>query len=752
MNYLLRSVLFFLLIAAPFGLWAQQKFGEFTIDLAIKNHRIVIDSAKFDPKGLTYPVGTKDVLLKFIQESFDQLDVQMRSASNSGCTRSGIVDFDELSRTYTKITAQDTSGAAAAELYGADFADDITFDFTNYLFEILGKCFWEGSPIIINTDNYNALNYMKLSFPLSIRPPVDLGKMLIVWDQRDTLSRNQTKQILKGLDHTLWFKKAILSKIERHYFLLNNILDYTIGDTSILVLPNKIARVLVSTDQPEQVDQIYYNLLPTNLFRRYLKTPKSALTIGDSLSSRPKFNFDLMKQGGLAQGLLPVFETDIFQWHQLQLNKLSYSLKVDATPSTVFKQQDERAHLEQYIDVIADKIEGAQAKDSSNVKVAMPMPNTDGVMGAPGQFNPQNGMGHQTPMEPSERKNPGLRRNYLGLGFGYYIQDAFQVNGIYQRLMKNSSTLSAKFGYTFNEQGTVNGGLFVSANYFQDYVFFNTLKKRMSIQLTANSLFSGNRVFEGESYKERRNGGKILSELEWFKNLNGNQLLSRLSFTAQEVSLSRNLVVDKSSTSISYLELDVVHNYFKNRAQTSTRLLIEPNFKLGWTSANGGKTVNMYTISNLQLRFRQDLPKGFVLSLAGQSEYDSPKTPFFEQFALQNSLNRGFKEDAAIGRFNWTLQPEFWTPVPQLGAKWGKINQFLSQNIRFAVFTDISYIDKVWASNGGKRATWYSPGLGIRYLKSPTQINLDWAYGITDPSLSSPRGQFSINLIVNGPL
>ncbi|MDX2067339.1 MAG: hypothetical protein SFV55_02875 [Haliscomenobacter sp.] len=752
MNCLFRSVLFFLFSVAPFGLWAQQTFGKLTIHLGIKNHRIVIDSATFEDQKLAYPPDTKEVLTKFIQESFDQLDVQMKSNSSSGCLNSGIVDFSELSRTYSQITALDTSGTVAAQLYGADSGDDIAFDFTNYLFEALGKCFWEGSPIIANTDDYDALNYMKLSFPLDIRPPIDLDKMLIVWDQKDTLSRNQTKQILNGLDRKLWFKKAILTKIERHYFLLNNILDYTIGDDLILVLPNKIARVQVSTDRVEQVDQVFYNLLPTKLFRQYLKTPRSNLTIGDSLSSRPKFNFDLMKQGGLALGQLPVFETDIFQWHQLQLNKLSYSLKVEATPSTVFQRQDEQAHLEQYVDVIAEKLADAQAKDSSNIKAAMPTPNEDGVLGAPGQFNPQNGMGHQTPMEPSERKKTGLRRNYLGLGFGYYIQDAFQVNGIFQRLMKNGSTLSAKFGYTFNEQGTVNGGLFVSANYFQDYVLFNTLKKRMSIQLTANSLFSGNRVFEGESYKERRNGGKILSELEWFKNLNGNQLLSRLSFTAQEVSLSRSLDVDKSSTSISYLEFDLIHNYFKNRAQTSTRLMIEPNFKLGWTSADGGKSVDLYTISNLQFRFRQDLAKGFVFSLAGQSEYDSPKTPFFEQFALQNSLNRGFKEDAAIGRFNWTLQPEFWTPVPQLGAKWGKINQFLSQNIRFAVFTDISYIDKIWAGNGDKKATWYSPGVGIRYLKSPTQINLDWAYGFTEPLQMSAKGQFSINLIVNGPL
>jgi hypothetical protein len=743
--------LLFIAFSAP--AIAQQKTGVLTIDLAVRNNKFWVAHSAFDNNGIAYPDGTEAKLVGFINGTFDKLDEQLRRDSSTECFANSKNNNEGLLPCYQALTQLDTSGEGVAMAYVEALPDaDIQFDFRQHIFNVLELCLWQGSPILLNPDQFDVMNYIKLSFPLQIRPPVDVDKINIVWDQQDTLSRRKVKRILTGLENALWFEQDIKAKLEKHYFLLSNELEYKIDDTLIRVLPQKIGRILVTTDNPEEVAPVFYNLLSTPLFNKFIQIPIDSLRVKNDFSDQIGFNFSLFKEGQTAFKQLPVFDTDLFQLYQMQLNKLNYALTVNPTPSLIFDNLDAGTELEQYVDVIANKIPTTQQEDTSNVSMAAPMPNADGVMGVSGQQNNPNEFGHSRLKDMPDGKTNKFKRNYLGVGFDYYIEDAFQVNGIFQRQMKSGSTLSAKIGYALNEKGISKGGVYASGSYFKDFVFFNALKKRMSVQLTANTLFSANRIILDESLKERRSGGKILSEIEWFRDISGNLLLSRFTLASQKITLNDFDDVSVIDTAIAFAEIGFLHNYSKNSAQYSTRLVIEPVFKFGISGINGTTSSDFYATSKLRIRFNQNLPNGFSINLDGQTEFDTKLTPVFEQSALQTNQSRGFKEDAVIGRFHWNIQPEFWLPLPRFGDKWSSLNQYFFKHIRIAAFADISYFDKTLVLQGKNRGYWYSPGLGIRFIKFPTQINFDWAYGYPPGNLLAGRSQFSINLLVNAPL
>lgn len=753
MTWRILTLFHLLLLVFSVRAGAQQQFGTLTIELAVRNSQLVVGQSTFEANGIAYPDDTEARLVSYINETFSAFDQQLRSDSSLECFANMKANNPELLTCYQTLTQVDTNGEGAAMAYVEALPEaDIQFDFRQYIFLALTECLWQGSPILLDPDQFDLMNYISLRFPLQIRPPVNPDRINIVWDHQDTLSRRKVKKILRGLEQALWFEKDIKAKLESYYALLNNELEYKIGDTLIQVIPQKISRVLVTTDNAADAAAVFYNLLPTPIYEKYLKIPADSLLITNEFSTQQSYNFNLFKEGETAFRDLPIFETDVFQIAQMQLNKLNYALTVNPTPSMLFNNLDAGTELEQYLDVVANKIAPAQQEDSSNVHVAAPVPNADGVMGVSGQDNNPNAFGGQRLEDRAKGKTNKIRRNYLGLGFDYFIQDAVHVNGIYQRKMKDGSNLSAKIGYAFNENGVSNGGVYASGNYFKDFVFFQALKKRVSVQLTANSLFSANRIILEDSLKERRSGGKFQTEIEWFRNISGNLLLSRISLASQKVTLTDFDDIGKLNTTIAFAEIGFFHNYFKNSAQFATRLVLEPTFRLGLNGINSDTASDFYLTSKLRLHFNQNLSQGFSFNLDGHLEFDSKYAPAFEQSALQTNQNRGFKEDAVIGRSSWTLQPEFWIPLPKFGDPTSTINQYLFKYIRIAVFTDISYFDKMLVTQGTTKGFWYSPGLGIRFIKFPTQINFDWAYGIAPNEILPGRSQFSINLTLNAPL
>jgi outer membrane translocation and assembly module TamA len=74
--------------------------------------------------------------------------------------------------------------------------------------------------------------------------------------------------------------------------------------------------------------------------------------------------------------------------------------------------------------------------------------------------------------------------------------------------------------------------------------------------------------------------------------------------------------------------------------------------------------------------------------------------------------------------------------------------EYLKRNVRIAAFLDLGNIYETTFSESGMRA---GPGLGLRIIRFPVVIKLDWAYGLGRGISGAGHGRFYFSLTSNLP-
>ena len=753
--YYEQFILLFLALL-PLFLSAQTE-GKLEVFLAVKDGRLVVDTSTFTSNQLPYPTGSQTQLVNLLNKNFAHLDSLADAGAEQWCFPNSVCKPLDASfaEGYRYLTMTDGKGPAVAVgfddnsmMEGYDLALQDFFEL--YIFDIMVENIWAQTPLSIQPDKLGPRNYAKLQFPFSIKPPINTSRFRIIWDGQDTLSKAKTQQTLKGLDGQLWFRDAIQDRAEHYFFLSKFQLNYFVADSTVSVTPNRLARIIVKTDQQKEVRRAMYQLLPTPLFKASTKLPLESLLMNTSAGGGMlSYQFNLLKHFNYQFKPLPKLQTDMLQLTQMQLGKMNYSLRAINTPNGLL---DSIPVLDQafFFDIFANKVKNDSPPDTSNVAPPPLQSNPDGVIGANDFATNPRTFDNNRLKELDKQKPNKERRNFLGFGIDHSFGDGSVTRLIYQRLMKNGSTFSLQGGYAFNEDGVKNGGFFASGNFFTDYLFFNSLKKKLSMQVTANSTLTANRVFAGTPTTVRRSGGKAKFQLEWFREIKGQQMSSSLSMNTQRVEQNDlNGVIKLGKTTISFLDIGTTYFFKQPGKQHDAILLIQPELRLGLTGLEQSGGGTEYLTSNITLNWTCTMAKGFGFKFAGYWQHGSDKAPVFEQPSLKTAMNRGFKEDDIISQNLLGAQLEYWFPFPRFGNKWSGFNKYLFENIRLATFADFTRFSSPADITG--HFLW-SPGLGIRFIRFPAQVNFDWAYGMAPDGFNIGKSRFSIGLTLNGPL
>lgn len=768
--YALWLSMVFLFIAT--SIFAQNN-PTLTITLAAQNQRLVIADSKLDSAHYSYSTLAQNQLLQEIDTAFVLLDSAMRHPDRLCffCKKDllGIQkSFNEREfNTYKWLTQEDQTGLDWAEnlpfnprAEGLENLDEFMFT----IFNLFNRHLWKGKPLKlhhISPDIFDSLivdlldtviTDFELEFQLE--PPVRLNDFHILWKGQDTLTYRQKKQILKDLDGALWYEELIKARIIRYYDLLNYTFSLEVEGNTAKVYPAKIVYIAAtveakkdSTKEKQAVDKAMYYLLPHDFYKKYLNIPMKELK-GSTVSEGAAFyGLNLAKKWELPYDSLPILDGNRLQVQQMQLNQLDYSLNVSPYQNTSVLSEANSGQAQAIRKFSVHQ--RFDNKDTTNVKQAIHKPTTEGMVDA---NHNENHLGRafgdsEHNLRDSTKINK-KRPNYITFSSSWTVDNEVVLEATYQRIMPNHSIFSAQIGYTFLQGKFSEGGFIASGNFFQDFIFFNALKKRMSVLINANSKFTVNRILSNEPFVERRRTGKLRFELDWFRDWKGHFLQSAAGFQVQQIQAMAKNSDEIIGGRLDFIDLETTWYYKKDKPQFSNRFLLESNLKTGrYLEQNDSTTWQPYWKSSIKININQSLSRGFAIDLTGHWQFSSNVVPEWEQTALKTNLNRGFIDDAVIGRQFFGIQAEVWLPFPTFGNKFGRFNQYLYKHLRLAPFADISYFRN---TNILQEGYWSSPGMGIRYLIYPAQVNFDFVpIGFLPNKLGNEKGRFSLNLILN---
>jgi Omp85 superfamily domain len=348
-----------------------------------------------------------------------------------------------------------------------------------------------------------------------------------------------------------------------------------------------------------------------------------------------------------------------------------------------------------------------------------------------------------TPLPRSTQTGPRERNNYLGGGFDYKPGQGVRPLAFYQRSHVGPGSLALQAG----SQGSGLG----SVSYVADFALFgNSLLgrrffRRLSVQFMGSTDFESNRLFSGVQTDERRTGGMGQADLELFRDLHGHMLRFSLAGRRTTVELLQN---DKSvgKQNLTLLDLGAFYLFQGDESHFPRSLRLEPRVRMGLRL---GTNEPRFTAFSLTGNFHQKLPHLFEADVSGRIETDSRGTPLFEQASFGGAdVVRGFRKDDAIGRSLWSLQNEFWLPLPGTSAATEGPAFFLRRNVRLASFVDVGAAHDTTGSKSGFRV---GPGVGARVIYNLVVLKIDWAYGIGDAATGRSHGRFYFGVSFNRP-
>ncbi|MEP6636021.1 MAG: BamA/TamA family outer membrane protein [Acidobacteriota bacterium] len=596
--------------------------------------------------------------------------------------------------------------------------------------------------------------------------------------------RKNVLKLLKPFSGKLWRPDAMKGKVEDFFAergLVGIVKISPAGkEPRRIEVPEgaRIARVLFSKDVPgDSIEKIAYLLLPDKDFRAFAQThPLKPVT---GINGEVAYQALDYKDLNHTVGTEPYINQFQFQIQQLELSQLGFVAFQLEAPGEVRDQSSGSTFVEIFVNKAEEEETGT--KPENPPEPANLVPNNEGVLAArperperrTGFVPPEPNFGEGTPSndtaattdadaasesEPSppsasptpmprlaregnETWTPKDKKNYVGFGISYKPGQNVRVFGLFQRerlgFLSPWDDLSIKGGAQENPLGALS--------YSADWVFFNTLKRRLSFQFSGTSDFVANRLFGGIKTDERRTGGFGRVELELFRDRSGS--LMRLYGEGRRTTvdlLQNNVSVLKQN--LTTLELGGLYLFESRAAYRPKQLRLEPRVRLG---LGFGHDEPKFASLQLTGSYHQQLPFFLETDINGRFAFASNGTPIYELPALGGAeILRGFREDDAIGRVLWSLQNELWTPLPGTGGDQG-IRRFLRRQVRLAGFVDLGGIYKAGTTPTGLRV---GPGVGMRIIYRPAIIKVDWAYGLGNAAASGRgHGRFYFSIGTNLP-
>jgi hypothetical protein len=565
---------------------------------------------------------------------------------------------------------------------------------------------------------------------------------------------NKTKHLILGdLIGELWSKERIERRLRRYLKPLGYDINVKFNCDSypyrIEVKPAKIARITFESEIDSiGIDKCLYFLLQTRLFRKWVHK-KDLEAVNVSKNNDKVHTLNLLK---FPDREVPFLNGEDLQIQKLQLSQLGYTFFLSSTPTSIKSGRDDMYYRDIRVyktsslnettgkETAGEKKKEKDTEKMEEIKMAPAISNSNGLIDKNEKITQPRGK-FPTAEDKTSFKDVSNRkrdyRSFVGVGAEYESGQKLRLFASFQHRLKDNSSISVKIGHEDNISG--------SFNYHKDFLFFKGLKqKRLSLQINAHSEQNSNRILNGIETNESREGGKIRSELEWFRDLDGHLLKSYIEINRETVKLKLDNGFE-SRKKFTALEIGIFHFFDKPHPTSSDRLQIETFLRFGFPNDSESKFAKFKFKGNWHHAFSWT----FDFDLTGHFELSSQNTPIFELPSLGPKIVRGASRDAAIGKLLYGIQAEIWTLLPIISRDIDKkFNRFIEGHFRLAFFVDIANISNTNGSEAGYR---WSPGVGLRFLLNHLQISLDWAYGFGSKNSDVSRSRWSLNFKTNSP-
>jgi hypothetical protein len=306
--------------------------------------------------------------------------------------------------------------------------------------------------------------------------------------------------------------------------------------------------------------------------------------------------------------------------------------------------------------------------------------------------------------------------------------------------------------------GTDGTHPFGNGNLNLDWLWFEKLGRRLSFQLTGSTDATSRRILGGVELDERRTGGNAHAELQIFRDYGGFDW----SVTAEPRRASVRLT--QSGTDVGTINLNAIdigaplvyHDWVSDRP---LHIALDPRVRTGVAGLSGSSAYAVLTVDgNLHRRIFDVLLTS--IDISAHFHTATAKTPVVDLPTLGGGETlRGFRNDDIMGRRLWSIQNEFWAPVPGTLHATEGIKGFIGKNIRLAALFDVGgATDTDLTNSPGRIAATVSsaegirksPGLGVRFIQGLIALKFDWAYGFGQGAFSPGRSRFTLSVSKNG--
>ncbi|MBV8438226.1 MAG: BamA/TamA family outer membrane protein [Silvibacterium sp.] len=553
----------------------------------------------------------------------------------------------------------------------------------------------------------------------------------------EVLLHDQLAEYLDTFDQGIWRQEYIKQLIDDFYsrrglspyVQVSPSKKYSGKPLSITIQPNaKIAVVNMlpparsPADTQAQLDRsiALYNLVSTSRFR-------TLTNIQPHTVESPAGNYDSID---VPDNLQPLFNSIPFAAAQADLAARGFTVtegsSLNSTVPTIF------------VNVHRNDPDSKAGKETGTLPVK---PGTAAVPSARNSLPTtsffRNADTNTASADETSKASPKDKKGYVGAGFSYLSGQGVRPIGAfeYQRLLgvADITLESGSANYLANGSG--------SASF--DYLGFQKLHHRLSLDLNGGSDTTYHRLIGIRLLNERRNGGTAHAQFEVLRDPLGSSLRFYVDSGAQTVTLTDPELSGPAATVISdtLVSTDVGATYVLSSLQSARpfQLQINPTVRAA-TAANGG-----FAKGSLTTTYHQEALGTSVFEVKAQFSAATDLVPVYElpSFGGVSSL-RGFRADDLLARRVWTVQPELWHGLPRHAGSEDAVAQFLNNNVRLAVFCDFGGAYQTYAGPPGVKA---GPGIGLRALYHQVTFRLDWAYGLGTVATGSGHGRayFSVS-------
>lgn len=343
---------------------------------------------------------------------------------------------------------------------------------------------------------------------------------------------------------------------------------------------------------------------------------------------------------------------------------------------------------------------------------------------------------------PRRSANPPRReqKNFVGGGFEYRPGQGVRALGSFQR----KKTMGADL---LGVEGGGMGSGFGSGRFLRDYVLFDTLGRRFTVDGRGGSDFQQQRVLENVLTDERRTGGRLRLDLEALRIRSGHQWNVFLEGRRESVSLtpvpSNGSEQPTRKENLTAIDVGSLYQWRRALALHPLSVRIEPALRLALPVGRAQRFRRL----QVGAQYHQTVAGPVEVESRFEARRASRMTPVFELPSLGGPQSvRGFRADETVGRHLWTLQSELWLPVLGSGTP-SKIRDFVRRNVRVAAFYDAGRLGLL--ADGVESAVdqfRHGAGVGLRLRYQGVVIETDWGYGFGSDEARRPgRGRLYMN-------